>query len=81
MKKYKDELSNSKVVKNFNLSEGIFNLINGLTSLPSQKCELLCFAYEFIVNGKLIDISKDNDAAIDKLYPVCRSLRLSSQKL
>lgn len=60
-----------------NLSSNLYNLIDGLGETVLDKWELLSFVYEFVVNGRLIDVSKNNDSAIDKLYPICRSLRIS----
>ncbi len=63
-----------------NLNKGLFNLIDSTALTGSDKWELLTFAYEFVVNGKLINISKHNDSAIDKLYPICREIRKSKTK-
>lgn len=61
--------------QSLSLNKNLFSLIDGLASSKQEKWELLCFAYEFVVNGKLIDISKSIDQAIDKLYPVCKNMR------
>ena len=63
-----------------NLNSSLFNFIDRLASSADKKWELLSFAFEFVVNGKFINISKTNDGAIDKLYPLCRELRKSKSK-
>jgi hypothetical protein len=72
------ELQMIKGEKIFNLTTNMFSLINSLSNKKEDKWELLCFAYEFITNGKLIDVGEINDKAVDVLYPVCRSIRISN---
>lgn len=76
MKNIENGKTNEKA-QSLNLTNGLFNLIDGLAVSPEDKWELLCFVYQFVVNGQMIDIHKDNDLAIDSLYPICRSLRNS----
>ena len=71
------ELQMIKGKKFFNLTPNMFRLINNLSERNEDKWELLCFVYEFIANGKLIDVSEINDKAVDVLYPICRSIRLA----
>ena len=72
------ELQSVKGEKSFHLTPNMFSLINELSERNEDKWELMCFVYEFIANGRLIDVSKVNDKAIDVLYPICRSLRVAS---
>ena len=78
MKKNFENENLNKKVQSLNLTNGLFNLIDGLAVGAENKWELLCFVYHFVVNGQMIDIHKDNDLAIDSLYPICRTLRKTS---
>ena len=63
----------------WSINKNLYALIDQISS-GFEKVELLNFAFEFVVNGKLIDISKKNDNAVDKLYPICRELRKSKSE-
>ena len=76
MEKFTDNLFNYECVNLSNFSSRLFDMINNMNKPPRLKRELCYFVYEFVVKGKLIDISKENDDAIDVLYPICRSLRM-----
>ena len=72
------ELQMVKGKKFFNLTPNMFGLINDLCESNEDKWEMICFAYEFIVNGKLIDVNRENDKVVDVLYPICRTIRLAN---